>query len=128
MENGEREETIYHGTTYDLAQWVLGCQKFELKETFFASTKELAFLFAERSKRKHPERGIPVVLRVVLYESDLRQWKKNGLVVPRGFDEGDQPQLRGKTQLVFSAEAVRQLNLYMFKNELSIEARKSDAI
>lgn len=123
MENGEREETIYHGTTYELAQWVMGQQKFELKETFFASTKELAFLFAERSKRKHPERGIPVVLKVVLYQSDLMLWKKNRLVVPRGFNEGDQPQLRGQTQLVFSAEAVRQLNIYMFTNELSIETR-----
>jgi hypothetical protein len=59
---------------------------------------------------------------VVLYRSDLELWKRNRLVRSKGFDVGDQPSLYCKTQLVFSAEAMRFLNRDMFPGDLAVES------
>lgn len=124
MEDDGKEETLYHGTTYDVAQKIFAQKKFDLQETYFASTRELAEFFAVRSCGKRAGAHVAAVIRVVLYESDLKIWKQNRLVRSSGFSEGDRPELRGKTQLIFSAEAIRFLNRDMFSGELRIEQVK----
>ena len=121
MSDEDREETLYHGTTRDVAQEILATRKFQQQETYFAPTRALAEFFAKRSNSKRAGHG-PAVVRVVLYHTDLELWKRNRLVTSKGFDEGDQPNLYGKTQLVFSAEAMRFLNRDMFAGDLTVEA------
>jgi hypothetical protein len=121
MPDEDREETLYHGTTRDVAQEILATRKFQQQETYFASTRALAEFFAKRSSSKRAGHG-PAVVRVVLYRSDLELWKRNRLVRSKGFDEGDQPSLYCKTQLVFSAEAMRFLNRDMFPGDLAVES------
>ena len=120
--DSDREARLFHGTTFDVAQKVLAQKAFELRETYFASTRELAELFATRTSRKHSIVRAPAVIVVVLYESDLKSWQRNKLVATRGFSDGDRPEFRGQTQMVFSAEAVRFLNRDMFSGDLAIEA------
>lgn len=126
-EEDEREEVLYHGTTHDVAQLIFAQKKFELAETYFASTRSLAEYFAFRSAKKRSHKVPPVVLRIVLYESDLKQWIKGKLVTSCGFDETDNTALYGKTQLIFNGEAVRLLNRFMFPGDLSIEPVTRDA-
>jgi hypothetical protein len=121
MDDAEREQALDHGTTSDVAQRILAQKAFEVRETYFASTRQLAAFFALRSCAKAKSRHAPAVLKVVLYESDLETWKQNRLVVSKGFSEGDRPDLRGQTQLVFSAEAMRLLNKDMFRDDLVVE-------
>lgn len=120
MEDDEREEILYHGTTHDVAQRILAQKKFDERETFFASTRELAAIFAQRSKSKRRSDFQPVVIQVALYQSDLDDWLKNKLVQSIGFDAGDHPDLRSKTQLKFKSEGVRLLNKYMFSDALQV--------
>ena len=117
----DREEVLYRGTTYDAAQKVFAQKCFEIRETHFASSRELAEYFAVRSCGKRSGASHPAVIRVVLYESDLRLWKRNKYVRSTDFSEGDRPELRGKTQLIFSAEGMRFLNTYMFPADLRVE-------
>jgi hypothetical protein len=121
MEDDEKEEVLYHGTTHDVAQLIFAQKKFELIETYFASTRSLAEHFALRSAARRSHKVPPAVLRIVLYESDLKQWIKSKLVRRCGFDENDHTELYGKTQLIFNGEAVRFLNRFMFPGDLSIE-------
>ncbi|OUM00876.1 hypothetical protein A8M77_19510 [Variovorax sp. JS1663] len=51
-EDNERETTLYHGTTLDVAEHILARKQFEARETYFAATRDLACLFAIRSSRK----------------------------------------------------------------------------
>jgi len=127
MADEDQEETLYHGTTYDVAQRIFARKAFEARETYFSSTRELAEFFARRSSAKSRAGHGPAVLKIVLYQSDLNAWKQNRLVLSKGFSEGDRPDLRGKTQLVFSAEAIRLLNLNMFADDLLIEPVERDA-
>ncbi len=120
-DDDEREEVLYHGTTYDVAQLIFAQKKFALIDTYFASTRSLAEYFAHRSAEKRSHQVPPAVLRVVLYEADLKKWTKNRLVSSAPFDESDQTALFGKTQLVFKGEAMRFLNRDMFPGDLSIE-------
>lgn len=119
-EESEREEILYHGTTQRVAESILKSQSFNEQETFFASLKDLADYFAKRSDSKNPDQGGPAVVKVVLYESDMKLWVKNKVVKKKGFDEGDAPELKDKTQLIFSAQAMEYLNRDMFKDELKI--------
>ena len=127
MDEDEREEVMYHGTTYDVAQSICARKTFEQRETHFASTRDLALLFATRSSSKRRLGVTPALVKVVLYESDLKRWIRNGLVRSCGFDEGDQPSLRGKTQLIFGPGAIEHLNRYMFKEDLSVETGVQNA-
>jgi hypothetical protein len=121
MDDEEKEEALYHGTTYEVAQKVFAQKAFDLRETHFSSTRELAEFFAARSCAKRKDGHAPAVLKVVLYASDLKTWKRNRLVRSSGFSEGDRVDLQGKTQLIFSAEAMRFLNRDMFPSDLLIE-------
>lgn len=120
MDEEDKEEVIYHGTTADVAQIILATKRFELRDTYFAQNRELAQYFARRSASRRPAHN-PVLVRIVLYRSDLGLWKRNRLIQSKGFDEADQTQLRGKTQLVFSAEGMKFLNRAMFPDDLAIE-------
>lgn len=124
MGDDEQEETLYHGTTYDVAQKIFAQKAFELRETYFSSTRELAEFFAVRSSAKRKDGHAPAVLKVVLYASDLKTWRQNRLVRSSGFSQSDRADLQGKTQLVFSAEAMRFLNRDMFPGELLIQPVK----
>lgn len=119
--DAEREEVLYRGATYDEAQRVFAQKCFEVRETHFTSSRELAEYFAVRSCGKQSGARLPAVIRVVLYESDFRLWKRNKYVSSIGFSEGDRPELHGKTQLIFSAQGIRFLNTYMFPADLRIE-------
>lgn len=127
MENEDREENLFHGTTLEVAQRISAIKQFELRETYFASTQELANYFAVRSCGKRSEGKTPAVVKVSLYASDIKQWKVSRLITSKGFDGDDRPELKGKTQLVFSPAAMRLLNVYMFKDELSVDVVKGDA-
>lgn len=120
-EDDEREEVLYHGTTYDVAQKILAQRRFDAQDTFFASTRALAEYFALRSYAKRNSTHPPVIIRVTLYESDLKRWRQNRLVKSSDFSEGDHPELQGKTQLKFNAEAIRFLNRDMFHSDMHIE-------
>ena len=122
----DREETLYHGTTYDVAQKICAQKKFELQGTYFASTRELAEFFAIRSCGKRSGAHLPAILRVVLYESASKTRKRSRLVISTGFSDGDRADLQGKTQLLFSAEAVRFLNRDMFPGDLKVEQVRQD--
>lgn len=124
MEEEEREEVLYHGTTLDVAQKILSKKAFEARETYFSSTKELALYFAQRSSLKQSENHKPAILRLALYSSDLQNWIRNKQVKSSGFDESDKTELYGKTQLIFSAEGIRFLNTYSFKDEWRLEPIK----
>jgi len=121
MDEDDREARLFHGTTYDVANAIVTQQRFDLKETFFTPSRELAAFFAKRTCAKVARGSQPAVVRAVLYASDLRVWKESRLWTSKGFDEGDQPMLRGKVQMVFTAEGVRLLNKYMFPSELVVE-------
>lgn len=111
MNEVDREEVIYHGTTWEIAQYIEGKGEFEQREgeTFFAARRELAEFFARRTCAKHPG-GTPAIIKITVYAEDLARWKKNRMLISRGFDEGDRPDLRGHTQLAFKAEGIRFLN------------------
>ena len=123
-EPDEREDAIYHGTTLEVANRIVADKKFSEKETFFAATRDLAFYFADRSCGKKTGPGVPALIHVGLYASDLKEWTRNRLVASEGFDKDDAVGLRGKTQLIFSAEAVRLLNVYSFKDTWRVEVRE----
>lgn len=127
VEDDERETVIYHGTTLDVAQVILAVKKFDERKTWFAATRELAIHFARRSRDKQRLPQSPAILKVVLYESDLARYRRNKVVVSTGFDEGDDPHLRGKTQLVFTPDGMRFLNRDMFNSDMAIEVVKSEA-
>jgi hypothetical protein len=127
MDDEDKQETLYHGTTYDVAQRIFAQKAFEARETYFAATRELAAFFARRACAKSKSGHGAAVLKVVLYQSDLKLWKQNRLVLSKGFSEGDRPDLHGKTQLVFSAEAMRFLNRDMFPDDLLVEPVEPDA-
>ena len=126
MDKEERDEVIYHGTTYEIAQLICAQKRFAPRETYFSSTRSLAELFADRACGKRAGAHVPAVVRVVLYESDLKLWKRNNQVRSIPFSEGDRRDLQGKTQLVFSEEAIRFLNRDMFPDELRVEPVKRD--
>ncbi|HTU68379.1 MAG TPA: hypothetical protein VMF52_20720 [Steroidobacteraceae bacterium] len=117
----ERETFIFHGTTLDVAERIVAQQQFELRETYFAETRELAKYFAIRSlgRRRHQHR--PAIIRVTLYESDLRELRGARLVSSEGFGAHDAPELRAKTQLIFTPDGMHHLNVRMFKDELAFE-------
>ncbi|MEO8545177.1 MAG: hypothetical protein ABI434_16445 [Burkholderiaceae bacterium] len=125
-DDDERETAIYHGTTLEIAQAIFGVKKFDERKTWFAATRDLAIHFAKRTRAKQRVAQSPAIVKVVLYESDLVLYKRNKVVASTGFDEDDDPLLRGKTQLVFSSDAIRFLNRDMFTNELSVEVIKSN--
>jgi hypothetical protein len=118
----EAIEILYHGTTLDVAQQIFAARKFELRASFFSSVRELAVYFSGRARERHKLLAKPAVLRVPVYRSDLLDWKRGRLVASKGFDEMDKLELRGKTQLVFSPEAVRLLNTYSFTDEWAVES------
>jgi hypothetical protein len=120
MADEDREDMLYHGTTWEVAQVILATRKFEYRETYFAATRELAEFFARRSSSRRPGQA-PAIVRIALYHADVEVWRKNRLVQSKGFDEGDQPSLTGKTQLIFSAEEMKFLNRDMFSADLAIE-------
>jgi hypothetical protein len=104
-----------------VAQKIFAQRRFEAQITYFSSTRALAEYFAIRSYGKRNTKHSPAVIRITLYESDLKQWRQNRLVDSSGFSEGDRPELHGKTQLIFNAEAIRFLNRDMFHNDMQIE-------
>jgi hypothetical protein len=115
-----RHEAVYHGTTDGIAHLLAAQKHFDLRQTWFAATEELAAYFAVRTWKKGGGSGKPVVLKVPLYESDLKEWRLAKHVVAIPFSDGDKSELHGKTQLVFSHEGVRLLNRYMFSTSLEI--------
>ena len=121
MGDDDRETILFHGTTVEVARNILATRGFEQQSTFFAPTKELAMYFAHRACGRTSNARRPAVVKVPLYEADLDRWTRNRLVDRRGFDEGDRPELRGQTQLIFSAEAVRLLNAHSFTDEWTVE-------
>jgi len=123
----ERETALYHGTTLDVAELIVARKSFDCRETFFASTRELARYFAVHSTGKVRRAQSPAIVRVALYETDLNDWKRNRLVASTSFDEGDATALRGKTQLVFSSEGIRMLNSHMFSGDLAFETLHAGA-
>ena len=128
QEDDDRETALYHGTTLDAAQLIVAQRKFESRgPTFFSSTREVAEFFAVRSSEKRSRSQAPAVVRVVLYESDLKDWEKGRHVVSKGFDDGDAAALYGKTQISFSAEGIRLLNTYMFGDAISLEVLQQTA-
>lgn len=122
QEDDDRETSLYHGTTLDAAQAIVAQRKFDSRDTtFFSATREIAEFFAVRSSKKHSRNQAPAIVRVALYESDLKNWRRNKWVQSKGFDDGDAPALHGKTQLLFSAEGIRMLNTYMFPDGIAFE-------
>jgi hypothetical protein len=119
----DAEEIIYHGTSVTIANKIFAAKRFDERETFFASVKDLAFYFADRTIKKSGRTGITAILKIGLYRSDLNNWRTSRLVQSRPFDEGDAGELRGKTQLIFNGEAIRFLNAYSFKDDWQVEVR-----
>jgi hypothetical protein len=122
LEDDEEEDVIYHGTTLEVANKIVAAKMLEQRESWFSSTKELAFYFADRACKKRGS-GVPAILRIVLYRSDLKDWIKGRLVSSIPFDETDAAGLRGKMQLVFSGDAIRLLNTHSFKDTWHVEMR-----
>ena len=121
----EREEVIYHGTTLGIAQQIGALDQFDERETYFAATRDLAEFFARRSSTKSKTAQSPAIIRVTIYADDLRNLKQNKLLINKGFDEGDNPQLRGKSQLVFNSEGIRFLNRVLLEMTVQpVEVRK----
>ncbi|MBN3760730.1 hypothetical protein [Burkholderia sp. Ac-20365] len=112
MNDDERIEFLYHGTSLGTAQSVRSTRKFAEQITFFTTDKPLAWHFAARSCMKSRRAESPALLVNQVYLEDLHSWKQRRLVQNLPFDEADAPELRGKTQLKFAAEAVRLLNVY----------------
>ncbi|OUL76765.1 hypothetical protein [Paraburkholderia hospita] len=112
MNDDERIELLYHGTSLGAAQSVCSTRKFAEQITFFTTDKALAWHFAARSCMKSRRAESPALIVNQVYLEDIQSWKQRRLVLNRPFDEGDAPQLRGKIQLKFAAEAVRLLNVY----------------
>jgi hypothetical protein len=121
----EAIEILYHGTTLNIALQILAVRKFDLQATFFSSVRELAVYFSHRSRERQKRPSNPAVLRIPVYRSDLLDWRRGRLVASKGFDEMDKLELRGKTQLIFSPEAVRLLNTYSFADEWAVEPVES---
>ena len=120
-DDDERQQVLYHGTTLDVAQTIQAKKSFELQSTYFAIDRNLAVLFAHRSAAKRSRAVAPAVVKVVLYASDFQQLRRGGQAKFRGFDEGDRPELRGKTQIILDYDGMRFLNRDMFSDELTIE-------
>ena len=116
----ERVEVLYHGTTLDVAQKILAEQRFDLRDTFFAETRELAQLFALRSRQRARTASRPAIIAVPVYLSDILDWKKGRLVHSKPFDDTDVPELRGKVQLKFTAGGMRFLNAHSFADEWKV--------
>lgn len=122
-DDDDEEDIIYHGTTLQIANEMLASRRLGERETYFARTRDLAFHFADRTCAKQARAGVPAILQIGLYRSDLKNWTLSRLVRSKGFDEGDAGELRGKTQLIFSAEGIRLLNTYSFKDSWQVEVR-----
>ena len=120
MEDEDRVEVLYHGTTLDVAQRILAERQFDLRDTFFAQTRELAEYFALRSRQNVSTSSRPAVIAVPVYLSDLRDWRRGRLVHSKGFDDTDAPDLRGKVQLKFTPSGMRLLNAHSFGDEWRI--------
>ncbi len=128
MDDDEEIDVIYHGTTLQAANQIRALKRFETKTSYFAGTRDLAFYFARRScQRRGSVLAKPAVLSIALYKSDLKDWKQARLIHSSGFDEGDAVELRGKTQMLFTGEAVRLLNVYSFKDEWRVETEQESA-
>lgn len=121
MDDDEKQQVLYHGTTLDVAQTILAQRSFECRPTYFAINRNLAVLFANRSSAKRSHAVAPAIVRVSMYASDFQQLRRGGRAQFRGFDEGDRPELRGQTQIILDSEGIRLLNRDMFADEMTIE-------
>jgi hypothetical protein len=72
-EPSEEEDAIIHGTTLEAANAIFAQRKFAERETWFASTPDLATYFALRTCQKGAG-GQPAVIKVPVYRSDLH-WR-----------------------------------------------------
>lgn len=121
----EEIEFIYHGTSLTAAQTIFSQKKLVEKETWFTEDRKLAWYFADRSCRKSSRAERRALLVLQVYLEDLRNWRQGRLVFKEQFDEGDAPELHGKTQLKFSSEAVRLLNHYALEWKVDCESANS---
>ena len=121
MEDDVEIDVIYHGTTRGAADAIVAAKRFSEHETFFASDAPLAWYFARRTCAKAGG-GTPAVVRVPLYRSDLAAWRLGRLLVRKGFDDGDAPELRGRIQLLLSSGAMKHLNRLSFSDEWTVLA------
>ena len=117
----ERETKLYHGTVSEVASTILDSGDFNLQQTYFAGTRDLAEFFAKRTNGKRKFVDTPVVISVSIYESVLKTMVNNGYVTISGFDVGDHPALQGKIQYIFNYEAMKILNREMLDEPILID-------
>ena len=115
----EREITLFHGTSLDKARFI-SKHKFEKNFVLWLTHDgEVARIFARRYCSKQGK-GTPALVSVTLYESDLKQWQRSGLVTNPPFDSSDPKEFRTAAQLKFSPTAVTRLNGLAFWDETKI--------
>lgn len=108
-----RNALLLHGTTIERARQITDAQAFAPQQTYFAmgmSQRDLAREFARRAALRRPREGGPALALVSVPESVVTRLRNLRLLVPRGFDPGDQPQFVNRIQWVLEPGGVGLLN------------------